>query len=266
MSDLIRVGFWPEMPDRPTVDERHYFPEKSRLMLMDFDRAQAESKRLIEEQTDPTWKEQHPEVYEAVVAYLSTPDREVAYRGYSSCRVCGCSNGDCTYYRDEFEYPEGYIHYIREHGMRPPQEVILAALRTKAKPRRANAIDVLMADCPTHENCGVLSDLRNKLTNSWHIAYTVRMLRQGVGPCGEKVEDCQPGVRELIRELVAKETERIRGLWQAFQGGQVQIDFVCANPDKMKAIREAMEVSDVVPMSFKLKEISGDRVRFIIEI
>lgn len=266
MSDLMRVGFWPEIPDGPTVDERHFFPEKSRLMLEDICLAQMDSERLIKEQTDPTWRIEHPDEFEAVVQYLAVPDRDVEYRGYSSCRVCHCLNGSRTFFRDAFEYPEGYVHYLVEHGLRPPQEVVEAAMRAKAAPRLDNAVDVLLNGCPTHERCHVLEGLRNRLVEPWHVAYTVRMLRQGIGPCGEKVEDCQPGVRELIRELVAKETERIRGLWQAFHGGQVQIDFVCANHDKLKAIREAMEVSDVVPLTFSLKEIAGDRVRFIIEI
>ena len=134
----------------------------------------------------------------------------------------------------------------------------------------ACTLDAMQATCPTHETCTVLAE-----GVALAPAQMIRLLRQGVGPCGEKIETCQPAVAEFLRELVAQETARIRELWQAAfgQGGRVQIDFVCVNPAKMKAIREAMSVVDIVPLSFSLQDpvgdggtVLGDRVRFVIEI
>ena len=42
------------------------------------------------------------------------------YAGYSDCHVCGCRNGDMEY-RDtvsHFKWPNGYIHYIKEHNLK----------------------------------------------------------------------------------------------------------------------------------------------------
>lgn len=47
----------------------------------------------------------------------------VEYKGYSACRVCGLRNGSMEYRLTmgdtTFVWPEGYIHYIRDHGVRP---------------------------------------------------------------------------------------------------------------------------------------------------
>jgi hypothetical protein len=49
-----------------------------------------------------------------------------AYRGFSHCRLCNCSNGSREY---EFNFenttwiwPEGYVHYIADHAVRPDEE------------------------------------------------------------------------------------------------------------------------------------------------
>lgn len=41
------------------------------------------------------------------------------YRGFSQCRVCGCSNGSAEYKHAGWEWPSGFIHYVEEHGIRP---------------------------------------------------------------------------------------------------------------------------------------------------
>lgn len=47
------------------------------------------------------------------------------YMGYSNCRICGQRNGTQTYYTDLFAWPEGYKHYIKEHGVRPSAAFVL---------------------------------------------------------------------------------------------------------------------------------------------
>lgn len=45
--------------------------------------------------------------------------------GYSTCRICGQNNGTSTYYTDLFAWPNGYKHYIQEHGVRPSAAFVL---------------------------------------------------------------------------------------------------------------------------------------------
>lgn len=49
---------------------------------------------------------------------------QVRYRGFSRCRICGCSNGTISYRRGEWEWPNGFLHYINAHNVRPTQEFI----------------------------------------------------------------------------------------------------------------------------------------------
>jgi hypothetical protein len=46
----------------------------------------------------------------------------IAYRGYSSCRLCGCRNGFESLRLAEWEWPAGFRHYIEQHFVRPSQE------------------------------------------------------------------------------------------------------------------------------------------------
>jgi hypothetical protein len=47
------------------------------------------------------------------------------YLGYSHCRICGESNGTQTYYTDLFAWPQGFKHYIKEHGVMPSAAFVL---------------------------------------------------------------------------------------------------------------------------------------------
>ncbi len=77
---------------------------------------------------DPSWKAEHPDEFAVVLAYLNTPDRVEDGRGFSRCRVCDCANGSQDWFKGPFRYPQGYVHYLVEHGFKPPQAMIDAAL------------------------------------------------------------------------------------------------------------------------------------------
>lgn len=50
------------------------------------------------------------------------------YKGYSTCRCCGQSNGSTEFRKDGWAWPEGLAHYVRHHNYRPSlafQEFIL---------------------------------------------------------------------------------------------------------------------------------------------
>lgn len=41
------------------------------------------------------------------------------YLGFSLCRVCGKLNGTLEYIVEHWIWPEGFHHYVLEHGVRP---------------------------------------------------------------------------------------------------------------------------------------------------
>lgn len=42
------------------------------------------------------------------------------YRGWSSCRLCGGSNGSSTFIAGGWEWPSGLAHYVQAHHLRLP--------------------------------------------------------------------------------------------------------------------------------------------------
>lgn len=82
----------------------------------------------IDKAHDSSWKIQNPQEYAIVLAYLNTPERTEGYRGWSTCRVCKCPNGSQDWFKGPFRYPQGYVHYLVEHGFKPPQHVIQEAV------------------------------------------------------------------------------------------------------------------------------------------
>lgn len=50
---------------------------------------------------------------------LEAQAKSVSFRGFSTCRICGCRNGSKTLKLGAWEWPSGYMHYVREHGVRP---------------------------------------------------------------------------------------------------------------------------------------------------
>lgn len=56
---------------------------------------------------------------------VETKTPTFSYMGHSECRICGMRNGTKTYYTDLFAWPEGYAHYIEEHGVKPSAAFVL---------------------------------------------------------------------------------------------------------------------------------------------
>jgi hypothetical protein len=44
-----------------------------------------------------------------------------AYRGSSTCRVCGKTNGHREFIFGGYRWPEGYLHYVEEHNVEPSE-------------------------------------------------------------------------------------------------------------------------------------------------
>ena len=99
MNVKTKVGFWPENP--------------------------VEAKVHLGKLVDPSFRICAD--YEVVKWFLTHPTNRVSYRGWSNCRICGCMNGTEDYERAGFVWPSGYLHYITQHDIRPPQHLIEAA-------------------------------------------------------------------------------------------------------------------------------------------
>ena len=67
-------------------------------------------------------------VQRSVAAYLRSGTVFVAAAGVSDCRLCGAANGSTEQTDGEhFVWPEGLAHYVEQHGVRLPDEVVAVA-------------------------------------------------------------------------------------------------------------------------------------------
>lgn len=48
--------------------------------------------------------------------------RVINYRGHSGCRLCGKMNGSKEYAIDHYVWPEGYLHYLKDHNVAVDKE------------------------------------------------------------------------------------------------------------------------------------------------
>lgn len=66
-----------------------------------------------------------------VADYLDRGFVTRACMGFSPCRMCGRPNGALELSDGEFVWPDGFSHYVRDHGVRPPDafvDHVLAAI------------------------------------------------------------------------------------------------------------------------------------------
>jgi len=100
MEDRRPIGYW--------RNERHpEFPEPQSLV-------------------DATWDDDERHM---VWAYLSSGTMVVSGMGMSPCRICGEDNGAVEYTDGVYQWPEGLAHYVSEHAVRLPGEVVAHAVQ-----------------------------------------------------------------------------------------------------------------------------------------
>jgi len=83
---------------------------------------------------DETWDERERGL---VAAYLEEGFRPWAAVGYSLCRFCGMVNGCAEVTDGVFLWPEGLAHYVREHSVRLPDEVLDHIKQRQNEPARS---------------------------------------------------------------------------------------------------------------------------------
>lgn len=142
-KEIIKEGFWYSayQPQFPTVKEGKPFPDQGvivRLLhllqqhLLDEYLARMNKYNAdyeawhtrtpladrVAEIGKPKWPgqdEEHPTVQ--------------AYRGWSSCRICGCRNGNKELTYGGYTWPEGYLHYVEQHNVQPSEGFALMLAR-----------------------------------------------------------------------------------------------------------------------------------------
>jgi hypothetical protein len=84
-------------------------------------KTEAEDSKLPWPQPASSWSGR-----ERFLAHLSAVESEaqslasvVDFMGHSTCRLCGKQNGASEYTVEHWTWPEGFQHYVLEHGVRP---------------------------------------------------------------------------------------------------------------------------------------------------
>ena len=86
---------------------------------------------------DESWSNQEREL---VASYFEHGFKPWTFMGFSGCRLCGDWNGSAEFTDGVYLWPEGLAHYVREHSVKLPAQV-LAHVR-----RRYDEVESLDAD------------------------------------------------------------------------------------------------------------------------
>jgi hypothetical protein len=70
---------------------------------------------------DEAWDERE---HERVASYLEQGFIPWVAAGRSTCRLCGAPNGSAELTDGVYLWPEGLAHYVRDHSVRLPAEVV----------------------------------------------------------------------------------------------------------------------------------------------
>jgi|SRR5579863_8204374 len=54
------------------------------------------------------------------LARVEKKAHQVAYRGWSTCRLCGKMNGSYEFEYAGYTWPSGLKHYLEDHNIKPP--------------------------------------------------------------------------------------------------------------------------------------------------
>ena len=70
---------------------------------------------------DPDWDEEERRL---VADYLRGGRRWRQYVGSARCRLCGVEVGNVEQCDEVYAWPEGLLHYVEVHSLRPPAELV----------------------------------------------------------------------------------------------------------------------------------------------
>ena len=101
---LLTIGYWGG-PGHPELPDPHDF---------------------VDESWDPDdrWD---------LVTYLELQPIARAYMGYSPCRICGINNGALELTDGTYIWPDGLVHYVRDHAVRLPRAFVQHVERQRCR-------------------------------------------------------------------------------------------------------------------------------------
>jgi len=120
-KELQVVGYWKPLVN-PAMAE--YFAHQPESEYPD-------PRELVDER----WRVDNPDAYDAVLEHLAKGEHHAAYKGSSTCRICGITNGSEERTDGVYYWPTGYSHYIRDHAVRPPTLFVRHVLGCKLRAR-----------------------------------------------------------------------------------------------------------------------------------
>jgi len=128
---LIGVGFWQKQRN-PRESSGSFAEDFLQLMLTMLEQRLPDPVDLVDLSWDPRERE-------LVAQYLDRGKTFESYAGYSQCRMCSkWNNGSKDLTDGVYIWPEGFSHYLREHGVRPPatfEHHVLERLRRRSRGR-----------------------------------------------------------------------------------------------------------------------------------
>lgn len=65
-----------------------------------------------------------PRKFSILLSYVEKKAICKGSKGSSICRICKNRNGSCTFFYKNWEWPNGLIHYIKDHNVKPSKEFI----------------------------------------------------------------------------------------------------------------------------------------------
>ena len=67
---------------------------------------------------------QDPVIKEKIINYLESGTVKDYYMGFSLCRFCNCVNGCADMTDGIYVWPEGLLHYVKDHNVELPEEFV----------------------------------------------------------------------------------------------------------------------------------------------
>lgn len=121
LGSLKRVGYWSSRP-------RDGFESVGELLVDMFQQLVTGEPR-VEDFVDETWSASERR---RVVEYLKRGRKYEAYLGYSRCRICQRENGCLDLHDGVYVWPDGLVHYVRDHSVKPPDDFVRHVLQRVA--------------------------------------------------------------------------------------------------------------------------------------
>lgn len=76
-----------------------------------------------------------------VAAFLNAGHEPSTGRGCSACRICGVANGFEDLTDGTYQWPEGLAHYVLDHSVRLPDEIVQHALNCVDPVQEVGVVD-----------------------------------------------------------------------------------------------------------------------------